>query len=42
MKQFVLGSANFNQRYGFQKKKINQKNIKNFRTKKDKIFRYII
>ncbi len=28
MKQFVLGSANFNQRYGFQKKKINQKHLK--------------
>ena len=27
MKQFVLGSANFNQTYGFQKKKINQKHL---------------
>ena len=37
MKQFVLGSANFNQKYGFQKKKINQKHLtKIFKQKKIK------
>ena len=37
MKQFALGSANFNQKYGFQKKKINRKHlIEIFKQKKIK------